>query len=110
MLTNKDPRRVHGGRWKIGPLIFDWDGDGEHHPKERWCEEVTGSAYVTTTATALRQNGTAARYHSGTASMELAGRLDSFSYSPTGVKTASPLHSLHVTQDKITLDTRKVQH
>src|SRR6266568_6565728 len=20
-----------GDRWKIGPLIFDWDGDGEHH-------------------------------------------------------------------------------
>src|SRR5213596_3280851 len=24
-----------GDRWKIGPLIFDWDGDGEHHPRER---------------------------------------------------------------------------
>jgi hypothetical protein len=39
--------------------------------------------------------------------MELAVGSDSFSYTPTEIKTASPLHSLHVTQDKITLDTRK---
>src|SRR5260370_38349070 len=37
-----------GDRWKIGPLIFDWDGDGEHHPKERWLAKGTGSEYVTT--------------------------------------------------------------
>src|SRR2546426_834809 len=37
-----------GDRWKIGPLIFDWDGDGEHHPRERWLAKGTGSAYVTT--------------------------------------------------------------
>jgi len=43
----------------------------------------------------------------GDGSMELAVGSDSFSYSPAEVKTASPLHSLHVTQDKITLDTRK---
>src|SRR5467141_2409324 len=37
-----------GDRWKIGPLIFDWDGEGEHHPKERWLAKGTGSEYVTT--------------------------------------------------------------
>src|SRR6266487_4138496 len=31
-----------GDRWRIGPLIFDWDGDGEHHPKERWLAKGTG--------------------------------------------------------------------
>src|SRR5439155_1310124 len=31
-----------GDRWKIGPLIFDWDGDGEHHPKERWLAKGAG--------------------------------------------------------------------
>jgi hypothetical protein len=35
-----------GDRWKIGPLIFDWDG--EHHLKERWLAKGAGSAYVTT--------------------------------------------------------------
>jgi branched-subunit amino acid aminotransferase/4-amino-4-deoxychorismate lyase len=39
--------------------------------------------------------------------MKLEVGADSFSYSPTEVRTASPLHSLQVTQDKITLDTRK---
>src|SRR5256886_17571439 len=39
--------------------------------------------------------------------MELVVGSDSFSYPPTEVKTASPPHSLHLTQDKITLDTRK---
>src|SRR5467141_4060830 len=37
-----------GDRWKIGPLIFDWDGDGEHHPQERWLAKGVGTAYVTT--------------------------------------------------------------
>src|SRR5207248_5150636 len=96
-----------GDRWKIGPLIFDWDGDGEHHPKERWLAKGTGSAYVTTNghqATA-KWNG---RSHSvGDGSMELSAGSDSFSYSPREVKTASPLHTLRVTQDKITLDIRR---
>ena len=39
--------------------------------------------------------------------MDLAAGSDSFSYSPTEVKTASPLHTLRITQDKITLDIRK---
>ena len=39
--------------------------------------------------------------------MELSAGSDSFSYSPTEVRTASPLHTLQVTQDKITLDIRK---
>jgi hypothetical protein len=35
-----------GDRWKIGPLIFDWDGDGEHHPKERWLAKGASNDYV----------------------------------------------------------------
>src|SRR5881275_81756 len=96
-----------GDRWKIGPLIFDWDGDGEHHAKERWLAKGTGGDYVTTDGhrTTAKWNGSTLSLGDG--SMELAVGSDSFSYSPTEVKTASPLHSLHVTQDKITLDTRK---
>jgi len=96
-----------GDRWKIGPLIFDWDGDGEHHAKERWLAKGTGGDYVTTDGhrTTAKWNGSTLSLGDG--SMELAVGSDSFSYSSTEVKTASPLHSLHVTQDKITLDTRK---
>jgi hypothetical protein len=96
-----------GDRWKIGPLIFDWDGDGEHHPKERWLAKGTGSAYVTTDGHRATAKWNGSTLSLGDGSMELAVGSDSFSYSPTEVKTASPLHSLHVTQDKITLDTRK---
>jgi branched-subunit amino acid aminotransferase/4-amino-4-deoxychorismate lyase len=39
--------------------------------------------------------------------MKLVVDSDSFSYSPKEVRTASPHHTLQVTQDKITLDTRK---
>jgi hypothetical protein len=96
-----------GDRWKIGPLVFDWDGDGEHHPKERWLAKGIGSAYVTTDGHHATAKWNGSTLSLGDGSMELAVGSDSFRYSPTEVKTASPLHSLHVTQDKITLDTRK---
>jgi hypothetical protein len=96
-----------GDRWKIGPLIFDWDGDGEHHPKERWLAKGTGSEYVTTDGHRSTAKWNSSSLSLGDGSMELAVGSDSFSYTPTEIKTASPLHSLHVTQDKITLDTRK---
>ena len=96
-----------GDRWKIGPLIFDWDGDGEHHPKERWLAKGTGSEYVTTDGHRSTAKWNSSTLSLGDGSMELAVGSDSFSYTLTEIKTASPLHSLHVTQDKITLDTRK---
>ncbi len=96
-----------GDRWKIGPLIFDWDGDGEHYPKERWLAKGTGSEYVTTDGHRSNAKWNSSSLSLGDGSMELAVGSDSFSYTPTEIKTASPLHSLLVTQDKITLDTRK---
>jgi hypothetical protein len=96
-----------GDRWKIGPLIFDWDGDGEHHPKERWLAKGPGSEYVTTDGHRSTAKWNSSSLSLGDGSMELGVGSDSFSYTPTEIKTASPLHSLHVTRDKITLDTRK---
>jgi len=96
-----------GDRWKIGPLIFDWDGDGEHHPQERWLAKGAGTAYVTTNGHQATAKWNGSSLSLGDGSMELAAGSDSFSYSPREVKTASPLHSLQVTEDKITLDTRK---
>src|SRR5207249_3408264 len=96
-----------GDRWKIGPLIFDWDGDGEHHPKERWLAKGTGSAYVTTNGHQATAKWNGSSLSVGDGSIELSAGSDSFSYSPREVKTASPLHTLRLTQDKITLDIRK---
>src|SRR5437660_9665671 len=83
-----------GDRWKIGPLIFDWDGDGEHHPKERWLAKGTGGAYVTTDGdrSTAKWNGTTLSLGDG--SMELAVGSDSFFYSPTEMMTTSPLLSI----------------
>jgi hypothetical protein len=96
-----------GDRWKIGPLIFDWDGDGEHHPRERWLAKGTGRAYVTTDGQRANAKWNGSSLSLGDGSMKLVVDSDSFSYSPTEVRTASPHHTLQVTQDKITLDTRK---
>jgi hypothetical protein len=97
-----------GDRWKIGPLVFDWDGDGEHHPKERWLAKGTGSnAYVTTNGQRATAKWNGSSLSVGDGSMELSAGSDGFSYSPTEVRTTSPLHTLQVTQDKITLDIRK---
>src|SRR6267143_6101330 len=97
-----------GDRWKIGPLIFDWDGDGEHHPKERWLAKGAGSnAYVTTNGQRASAKWNGSSLSVGDGLMELAVGSDGFSYSPNEVRTASPLHSLQVTEDKVTLDTRK---
>jgi hypothetical protein len=96
-----------GDRWKIGPLIFDWDGDGEHHPKERWLAKGAGTAYITTNGHRATAKWNGSTLSVGDGLMELSAGSDSFSYSPTEVKTASPLHALRVTQDKITLDIRK---
>src|SRR5207245_1459631 len=96
-----------GDRWKIGPLIFDWDGDGEHHPKERWLAKGTGNAYITTNGHRATAKWNGSSLSVGDGSMELSAGSDSFSYSPTEIRTTSPLHTLRVTQDKITLDIRK---
>ena len=96
-----------GERWKIGPLIFDWDADGEHHPKERWLAKGVGTAYVTTDGHRATAKWNGSNLSVGDGVMKLAVGSDSFSYSPTEVRTTSPHHTLQVTQDKIVLDTRK---
>jgi hypothetical protein len=97
-----------GDRWKIGPLIFDWDDDGgEHHAKERWLAKGTGATYVTTDGHRATAKWNGSSLSLGDGAMELSSGSDSFSYSAKEVRTSSPHHTLQVTQDKITLDTRK---
>ncbi len=96
-----------GDRWKIGPLVFDWEGDGEHHPRERWLAKGVGNTYITTDGQRATAKWNASSLSVDNKMMKLTVGSDSFSYSPTEVKTTSPHHTLQVTQDKITLDTRK---
>ena len=96
-----------GDRWKIGPLIFDWDADGEHHPKERWLVKGLGTSYVTTDGHRATAKWNGSNLEVGDGMMSLANGSDSFSYSPSEVKTNSPHHTLQITDEKIVLDARK---
>jgi hypothetical protein len=97
-----------GDRWKIGPLVFDWDtADGEHHPKERWLAKGVGQEYITTDGHSANAKWNGSSVSVGDGVMKLAIGSDSFSYSPKEVKTSSPHHSLQVTDEKIVLETGK---
>ena len=90
---------------RVGPLVFDWDE--EHSKHEKWLAKGPGESYVSIDGPGVsaKWNGSSLSLDGDT--MKLMVGSDSFSYSPTEIKTASPLHTLQVTQDKITLDTGK---
>lgn len=98
-------RSDRGERVKIGPVTFDWDED--KLPDERWLAKGAGDSYIKTDGrrTTAKWNGSSLSVSGD--SMKLTIGSDSFTYSPTEVKTASPLHALSVIQDKVTLDTRR---
>lgn len=93
-----------GQQVRIGPVVFDAD---EKHPNTKWLAKGGGETYIRTEGShvSAKWNGSSLTMSDGT--MKLSVGSDSFSYSPTEVKASSPLHSLQVTKDKITLDTRK---
>ena len=90
---------------RIGPLVFDWDEEKSQH--ERYLAKGPGDSYVSIDGqiVSAKWNGSSLSIDGDT--MKLMVGSDSFSYSPREVKTSSPLHTLQVTQDKITLDTGK---
>jgi hypothetical protein len=76
------------------------------HKKDGWPKEPAQHTSQTNGHRAnAKWNGSSLSVGDG--SMELSAGSDSFTYSPTELRTASPLHTLQVTQDKITLDIRK---
>ncbi len=93
-----------GAQVRIGPVTFDAD---DKHPYRRWLAKGAGDSHIRTDGAKLsaKWNGSSLSIAEGT--MKLAIGSDSFSYSPTEVTTSTPLHSLRVTKDKVTLDTRK---
>jgi hypothetical protein len=94
-----------GERVKIGPVTID--SDEEHISHGRWLARGVGDSYLRKDGNRIsaKWNGSSLSLEDN--SMKLGVGSDSFSYSPTEVKTASPLHSLRATQGRITLDTRK---
>ena len=66
-----------------------------------------GSSYLSASkdGAQARWNGTSLRVKGDSMKMAVGG--DGFVYTPTELETYSPLHSLHVTQSKATLNTKK---
>jgi len=106
-----------GDQVKIGPFSIDSHDEhhhnGWHHRHDRhgwqgkWIARGVGDSYVRADGHYVSAKWNGSSLSLDGSSMKLAVGSDSFSYSPTEVTTASPLHTLRVTQDKITLDTRK---
>lgn len=94
-----------GGQVKIGPVTINSDGRPSRHG--RWVAKGGGDSYIRVDFGRISAKWNGSSLSLDGSSMKLAVGSDSFSYSPTEVKTASPLHTLRVTQDKITLDTHK---
>ena len=94
-----------GGHVRIGP--FEFASEGKRSSYGTWIAKGAGDSYVRRDGfeVTAKWNGSSLTLDSG--SMTLTVGSDSFSYSPFEVKTSSPLHTLKVTQDKVTLDTRK---
>jgi hypothetical protein len=92
-----------GGEVKIGPVTFD---SGEKRSR-KWLAKGVADSFVRTDGRHASAKWNGSSLSIGDSTMKLTVGSDSFSYSPTEVKTITPFHSLQVTQDKITLDTRK---
>jgi len=108
------PLKVHEGPdgelVKIGSITIDSDGRRSRRPRElrgRWTAKGAGDSYVKVDAhrVSAKWNGSSLSLDGDY--MKLSTGSDSFSYSPSDVITTSPLHTLQVREDKITLDTRK---
>lgn len=117
-------RDAQGGHVRIGPLNIDSDGDHDsdhdwrrwekwerwregHGWRGGWVARGAGDTYIQSDGWRIsaKWNGSTLALEDG--SMKLSVGSDGFAYSPNEIKTTSPLHTLQVTQDKITLDTRK---
>ncbi len=108
------PLRVRSGpdgeSVRIGAfeLSSEEDKHGYHHRRANWLAKgVQDASYmrVSDDGTSARWNGSSL-WMSGD-SMDLATGSDGFRYTPAEVKTFSPLHTLNVGREKMTLDTRK---
>ncbi len=93
---------------RIGSFEIDSDNDGPRHHKASWLARgVNDPSYLRAS-----EGGTSAKWNGSSLwmqgdSMKLTVGADGFVYSPSEVKTFSPLHTLHVGKEKMTLDTRK---
>ncbi len=96
---------LNGGHVRIGP--FSFDSDDPPGSQDRWFAKGSGDTYFRSFGGRIsaKWNGSLLTLDGNT--MKLQSGSDSFSYTPSEVMTSSPMHTLRVTQDKVSLDTRK---
>ena len=103
---------------KIGPISIDADDSdrwfgrrywGKHGRFSEWwsLKGAQDSSYITSSGESLRAkwNGSSLDLRGG--SMKLKVGSDGFTYSPNELETYTPLHTLRVTKDKVTLNTKR---
>ncbi len=99
-------RGPEGETVRIGSLTFDSEGDGDHHTS--WFArggQDSSFLSVSDDEASAKWNGSSLWMNGD--SMRLTTGADGFYYSPTEVRTFSPLHTLYVANQKMTLNTRK---
>jgi hypothetical protein len=95
-----------GEKVKIGSWSFDSEGNGDRYTSwfARGAQD-SSSLSVSDEEASARWNGSSLWMRGD--SMKLTVGADGFHYSPTEVRTFSPLHTLDVANQKMTLNTRK---
>jgi hypothetical protein len=91
---------------RIGPFRYDSEEDGDR--KDRWfARGGQDSSFLSGSneEVSAKWNGSSLWLKGD--SMKLTTGADGFFYSPTEVQTFSPLHTLHVLHQKVTLNTKK---
>jgi len=99
-------RGPEGESVKLGPFEFHSDEEGERHPS--WLArggQESSFLNVEDDMVTARWNGSSLWMKGD--SMRLTAGADGFYYSPTEVRTFSPLHLLQVGNQKMSLNTRK---
>jgi hypothetical protein len=104
---------------KIGPISIDadeqsdkwfsrqyWGKHGRFSPW--WSLKGTGDwGYISSSGEGVKARWNGSSLELRPASMKLKVGSDGFSYSPQELETYTPLHTLRVTQDKVTLNTKR---
>lgn len=112
-------RGPKGGIVKIGPISIDADEQSEKWFSRRywgrhgrfspwWSLKGAGDwSYISSSGESVkaRWNGSSLELKPG--SMKLKVGSDGFTYSPHELETYTPLHTLRVTQEKVTLNTKR---
>ncbi|MDA4125323.1 MAG: hypothetical protein OK438_07775 [Thaumarchaeota archaeon] len=112
-------RGPKGGVVKIGPISIDADEQSDKWFSRRywgrhgrfsswWSVKGTGDwSYISSSGNGVKAKWNGSSLEMKQDSMKLKVGSDGFIYSPHALETYTPLHTLRVTQEKVTLNTKR---